>query len=203
MLKTRLINAVLWVGILVVLIIIFFVLRPFLFNMVSAPPKITSTPAILQQVKTLSQLVTVKYVMEKLVVLRDVEAFKEFFIPGSGENRVIIAAHGVVLAGVNLEEIKETDIHLADKKISIKLPPSRIVAKFLDDKETKVMEVKTGLFRRFDKDLEQNARDQAVDEIMRAARDGGILKDADERARTQFTNLFHLLGFEEVEFVAP
>jgi hypothetical protein len=203
MLKTRLMNGVLWLGILAVLIVIFVVLRPFLFNMVS-PPRINSTPVILQQVQTLSQLVTVKYVMEKVVVISDPQpGLREFFIPGSTENRVVILAHGVVLAGVNLEEIKESDLHPDGKKISIRLPPSRIVAKFLDDKQTKVLEVRTGLLRRFDKDLEQNARDQAVDEIMRAARDGGILKDADDRARTQFTNLLRLLGFEDVEFVAP
>jgi hypothetical protein len=39
------------------------------------------------------------------------------------------------------------------------------------------------LLRSFDKDLEQNARKQAVEDINRAARNGGILKDADERAR--------------------
>ncbi len=203
MLKTRLINGMLWLGILAMLIVIFVVLRPFLFNMVSPTPRITSTPVILQQVQTLSQLVTVKYVMEKVVDLTDLQPFKEAIIPGSGENRVVILAHGVVLAGANLEELTESDIHPDGKKISIRLPPARILAKFLDDKQTKVLEVKTGLFRRFDKDLEQNARAQAVDEIMRAARDGGILKDADVRAREQFTNLLHLLGFEDVEFVSP
>jgi len=39
---------------------------------------------ILQQVQTLSQLVTVKYVMEKVVILNDIQPYKEFFIPGSG-----------------------------------------------------------------------------------------------------------------------
>jgi hypothetical protein len=203
MLKTRLINGVLWLGILAVLIVIFFVLRPFLFNMVS-PAKITSTPAILQQVQTLSQLVTVKYVMEKVVVLKDEGlGLKEWLVPGSGENRVVILTHGRVLAGVNLAELKEGDIHIDGKKISIHLPPARIFEKFLDDKQTKVLEVKTGLFRRFDKDLEQDAREQAVADIMRAARDGGILKDAEDKAKSQFSNLLHLLGFEDVEFVAP
>ncbi len=37
---------------------------------------------------------------------------------------------------------------------------------------------------------------------MRAAREGGILKDAEDKAKTQFTNLLKLLGFEEVDFPA-
>jgi len=48
------------------------------------------------------------------------------------------------------------------KKIVIKLPPARVTDKYLDDKLTKVVEYKTGLLRSFDKDLEQNARQQAV-----------------------------------------
>ncbi len=154
MLKTRLVNAVLWLGIFAVLILIFFVLRPFLFNMVLPTPKITDTPAILKQVQSLSQLVTVKYVMEKVVVLKQEGlGLTEFLVPGSGENRVVILTHGNVLAGVNLEELKEGDIRIDGKKVSVHLPPARIFEKFLDDKQTKVLEVKTGFFRHFDKDL--------------------------------------------------
>jgi hypothetical protein len=54
--------------------------------------------------------------------------------------------------------------------------------------------------RSFNKDLEQTARQNAVDDIRRAARSGGILKDAEERARAMLTHLFRQLGFEEVEF---
>ena len=54
----------------------------------------------------------------------------------------------------------------------------------------------TGLLRAFDKDLEQNARRQAVDDLRMAARHNGIQGDAEERARLQLTQLFHQLGLE-------
>ena len=44
-------------------------------------------PSVLKQIQTLSQLVTVKYVIEKVVILEDVKWF--------GENRVLLLAHGV------------------------------------------------------------------------------------------------------------
>jgi hypothetical protein len=50
--------------------------------------------------------------------------------------------------------------------------------------------------------MEQNARRQAVADLNRTARNGGILKDADERARAQLTNLFQMLHYQ-VEFSAP
>jgi len=54
--------------------------------------------------------------------------------------------------------------------------------------------------RAFDKDLEQSARRQAVEDLSISARFNGINGDAEERARLQLTNLFHQLGLE-VEFV--
>src|SRR5437762_2487316 len=70
----------------------------------------------------------------------------------------------------------------------------------LDDHLTQVVERNTGFLRSFNKDLEQTARQNAIDDIRRAARSSGILKDAEERARAQLTHLCRQLGFEDVEF---
>jgi hypothetical protein len=151
-----------------------------------------NTATLLQQVQTLSDLVTVKYVVEKIAVLDDVKWF--------GENRVLLVAHGVVKAGTDLSEIKPDDLLVSGKSVAVKLPPAQITDAYLDDKQTKVVERTTGLLRMFDKDLEQTARKNAIEDIRRAARNSGILKDAEERARAQLTRLFRQLGFEAVEF---
>lgn len=153
-----------------------------------------NTATILRQVQTLSQLVTVKYVMEKVVVYEDVKWY-----PG-GENRVMIIAHGIVKAGVDFQKLKPEDIDVLDKKIRVRLPNPQITDCYLDDNQTQVYERTTGLLRNFDKDLEQTARQIAVDDIRRAARYAGILKDADERARTQIEKLVQQAGFD-VEFL--
>ncbi len=157
-----------------------------------APPRIQNTATMLKQVQTLSELVTVKYVLEKVVILEDVKWY--------GENRVLLVAHGVVKAGVDLQEIKPEDVRVDDKKVVVKLPPARITDVYLDDKKTRVVDRTTGLLRAFDKDLEQSARRQAVEDLSISARFNGINGDAEERARLQLTNLFHQLGLE-VEFV--
>jgi hypothetical protein len=192
--KTRLVNLAFFLAILAGLVVLFlffvFVLPRFAnFN---PPPKISNTPTLLQQVQTLSQLVTVKYVLEKVVILEDVKWF--------GESRVLMVAHGVVKAGVDLSEVRTEDIQASKNKITIKMPPARITDSYLDDRQTKVVERTTGILRTFDKDLEQNARQQAVDDINRAARNSGILKDANERARSQLTHLFRQMGYDDVEF---
>lgn len=155
--------------------------------------KFYNTATVLQQVQTLSQLVTVKYVMEKVVVLEDVKWF--------GESRVLLIAHGIVKAGVDFQQMKPEDLRVSGKKISVRLPPPQITDAYLDDKQTRVVERTTGVLRVFDKDMEQTARQNAVDDIRRAARSAGILKDADDRAQAQVKNLFRQMGFEEVEIL--
>jgi len=159
-------------------------------------PVVYNTATVLRQVQTLSQLVTVKYVMEKVVIFEDVKWY-----PG-GDSRVLLVAHGIVKAGVDFDKVQLEDMRVAGKKITIKLPPAQITDCYLDDTQTQVVERTTGLLRTFDKDLEQSARKVAVDDIRRGARGAGILKDANERAKAQLEKLFQQMGLE-VEFVAP
>ena len=158
-------------------------------------PRVQNTSTVIQQIKTLSELVTVKYVIEKVVILEDVK-----WVAVLGESRVLMVAHGIVKAGVDLGKLQPADIQVSGKKIVIRLPAAQITDAYLDENQTRIIERTTGLLRTFDKDLEQTARQNAVDDIRRAARTGGILKDAEERAVIQLRTLFHEMGFEDVEF---
>lgn len=157
------------------------------------------TPVLLQQVQTLSDLVTVKYVVQKVEVWEDpptgvIGPFVQ------GDNRILLLAQGVVKAGVELGKLKPEDLKIQGKTIWINLPHARITDAYLDDNETKVIERTTGFLRKFDKDLEQNVRRTAVQDMRSSAARGGILRDADERARAQLASFFTLMGFERVEF---
>ena len=150
------------------------------------------TASVVHEVQPLAELVTVKYVMDKVVVLEDVKWY--------GENRVLLLAHGVVKAGIDLKRLAPEDVKISGKKISLRLPVPQITDAYLDDKASQVIDHSTGLLRAFDKDLEQAARQNAVDDIARAARKGGILDDADKRARTELETFLKHAGFESVEF---
>jgi len=154
--------------------------------------KTYNTATLLKEVQSLSELVTVKYIIEKVVVLEDVRWY--------GENRVLLLAHGVVKGGVDLGRLKPEDITVSDRKVTLQLPPAQVLDTYLDEQKTQVIERSTGLLRAFDKDLEQTARQQATDDIARAARVSGLKEDASRRAREQLKSLLQQLGFEEVEF---
>jgi hypothetical protein len=158
-------------------------------NIPSAPsPTILSTATLVQQIQSLAELVTVKYILEKLVVLEDTRWY--------GDNRVLLIAHGVVKAGVDLRRIEPADLELDQQTVHIRLPPVTITDVYLDEQQTRVLEHSTGLLRAFNKDLEAEARRHAVEELRRAARAGGIYQDAQLQAQQQLTNLLGRLNLE-------
>src|ERR1051326_2230250 len=118
MLKTRLIiiGLVLAIATGVALFVALLLVRP---AGGGAPPKIQNTATIIQQVQTLSELVTVKYVLEKVVILDDIKWY--------GENRVLLVAHGIVKAGIDMREIEAADARWEDKKVVLKLPRAKIM----------------------------------------------------------------------------
>ncbi|MFO1476546.1 MAG: DUF4230 domain-containing protein [Verrucomicrobiota bacterium] len=158
-----------------------------------------NTVALLKQVQPLSDLVTVKYIIEKAEVWNDPpqNLIGQMF---AGDNHILILAHGVVKAGVDLSKLKPEDLEIDGKNLLVKLPPAQVTDAYLDDGQTKVIERTTGFLRSFDKDLEQNIRQMAVEDIRLAALRGGIRQEAEERARAVLTNLFRELGFDRVRF---
>ena len=161
-----------------------------------------NTPILLKEVQTLSQLVTVKYVMERAVVWDDPpkSLLGQMF---AGENHILLLANGIVKAGVDLSKLAPGDLRVEGDRVVIQLPPARITDAYLDDSQTKVIERTTGFLRSFDKNLEQRIRNNAVQDLRRAAWRNGILRDADERARAQLKALFNGMGFKQVDFVPP
>lgn len=151
-----------------------------------------NTTSVVHEVQSLSDLVTVKFVLNKVVVLEDVKWY--------GENRVLLLAQGVVKAGIDLKQLKPEAVSITGKKIFLKLPPPQITDAYLDDAASQVIDHTTGLLRAFDKDLEQSARQNAVSDIARAARRAGILDEAAKRGRAELENFFKRAGFESVEF---
>jgi hypothetical protein len=161
--------------------------------------RVENTATIIQQVQTLSDLVTVKYVMQKVeIVDSPPESTLGKFI--QGDNKVLLLAQGIVKAGIDLKKIAPGDVTISGKALTITLPKPEITDAYLDDTQTKVIERTTGFLRSLDKDLEQTTRQYAVDDIRRAAQQSGILNDANERARTELRTFFQQAGFELVEF---
>jgi len=165
-------------------------------------PREEDTATVIRQVQTLADLVTVKYVVEKVVIV-DAPPQSTLGQFVQGDNRVLMLAHGIVKAGIDLKHFSPADVTISGRTIRIKLPPAQITDAYLDENQTKVIDWKQGFLRSFDKDLEQKARQMAVDDIRRAARNDGILDEAMKRAQLQLAVFLQGAGFERVEFSGP
>ena len=161
-----------------------------------------NTATVIRQVQTLADLVTVKYVVEKVVIV-DAPPQSTLGQFVQGDNRLLMLAHGIVKAGIDLKHFTAADVAISGRTIRIKLPPAQITDAYLDENQTKVIDWKQGFLRSFDKDLEQKARQMAVEDIRRAARNDGILDEAMKRAQLQLAVFLQEAGFERVEFSSP
>jgi hypothetical protein len=156
-----------------------------------------NTATVIQRIQHLAEMVTVKYVMEKVVVLEDPK-YLGGLIP-LGQNRIILLAHGTVKAGVDLSRLQAGDLSISGRKAVLVLPKASVTDAYLVEQRTRVLDHSTGVFLPFDKTLEQTARRYALAEITRAARQNGIEDEATEQARQQLTRFLQALGFAEVE----
>lgn len=148
-------------------------------------------PAVVLQIQGLAELASVKYVVEKIVMAEDVKPY--------GESRVVLVAHGIVKAGIDLKQLREEDLNLDGKQVHLVLPAPRVLSAYLDEDQTRVIDHSTGLLRRFDKSLEQQARRKGLGAVVQAAEEAGILQEARERVVFELTRLLKLLGFEQVD----
>ncbi|MBN1953985.1 MAG: DUF4230 domain-containing protein [Anaerolineae bacterium] len=161
-------------------------------------PTIRPNPAtIIRQVRALSRLETASYTIEKVITAESGQDALAFLFG----DRLLLVAHGQVIAGVDLGQIQEGDITVtADDRVVVVLPPAEIFLVTLDNDKTYVYDRDTGMFG-MNPGLESAARQAAEAEILLAALEDGILEKAEENARAYLEQLITSFGFQEVIFV--
>src|SRR5713226_6851422 len=105
-------------------------------------------------------------------------------VPNSfaGDQLTFFAA-GDVIAGIDLSQLKQEDVRReADGTIVVRLPPSQVLVTRVDNRESRVLNRKTGFFRRADMNLESRARQYAEQGIRNEALNKGILPLASQNA---------------------
>jgi hypothetical protein len=173
------------------------VVGPFLFE--EQPARTTTSPVVLEGIRDLNQLATVR-LTESVLITRESGGtrFERIF---SGE-RVLLVAAGEVEAGVDLANMGEDDVQIDGDRVTIRLPEPEVLSTSLDEGETGVYDRDFGpLNFRPDDELVEEARDEAVYRVEEAARENDVLDSARRNAEDSIRAFVITLGFEEVEFV--
>ncbi len=151
---------------------------------------------VISNLKNSSKLATVEYVVSKIISAKDDNWFaKDAYFFAETEAAIKI--------GVDLEKLKEEDISIQGKRISIKLPPVEIINFSYPAEGFKVIErysennailkwnsigvkQKDELYRQGEIDIRNNIKNL------------GIIETAQKNARTLLTKVLQLSGFQEI-----
>jgi len=166
-------------------------------EIVNPTPTIIPDPAtIIHEVRGLSCLETASYSIEKVITAESGQGAFAFLFG----DRLILVAHGYVIAGVDLSKMGENDIIVTeDGTVVVTLPPAEVLVVTLDNQKSYVYDRDTGMIG-MNPALETNARQAAEEEILNAALEDGILEMARQNAEVYVLRLILALGFREVKF---
>lgn len=166
-------------------------------QLMNPTPTIIPDPVTyINEVRALARLETIQYSVEKVITA---EVGQGTFGFAFGD-RLLFVAHGVVIAGIDMEKIQPGDMRLDGGVLYVRLPPTEIFIATLDNEKSYVYDRETGLLTKGNVDLETLARQTAEDEIRKAALEDGILTQAQRNAETYLLRFFNALGYKSVIF---
>lgn len=163
------------------------------------PTVIPDPVTIIQSVRTLSRLETIQYSVQKVITAETRQGTFGFLFG----DRLLFVAHGIVIAGIDLEKLQPEDLRVQNGVLYARLPEAEIFISTLDNEKSYVYDRDTGVLTRGDIHLESTARLAAEEEIESAAIEDGILNLASQNAENYLYRLLRDLGYPEVIFEEP
>lgn len=165
-----------------------------------APTPVLSTQAvILQRLDGASELATAVYTMETVVTESRDRTLGSWTV---GRTKLLYVAHGQVRAGVDLGQLTSEDITVDDDLVRVRLPPAVILDAKIDVDRSYVYDLQRSLLGPVDPDLQSRAERYAMDQIVEAACEAGILEDATGRAEMTVSALLESADVGDVEVVS-
>lgn len=161
------------------------------------PTVLPDPVTIIHDVRELARLETVSYTVEKVITAETRQGPFGFLFG----DRLILIAHGIVVAGVDLAQLMPDDLQLKNGVLYVELPAPEIFLTTLDNQKSYIYNRDTGVFTHGDVNLETSARRAAEEEIGEAALEDGILERARINAESYLYQLLRELGYYEVIFV--
>lgn len=156
-----------------------------------------SQPTVVDKIQQLQRLETVVYTMDKVVSGEKENSILPDFLAG---DKLLMIVHGEVIAGVDFSGLKSGDVALDGKSVRLRLPTAQVFTTRLDNARTRVYSRQTGLLVPVDPNLETQVRQEGERQLQQAALADGVLKTAQQNARSTLTSLLQGLGFVGVEF---
>ena len=159
--------------------------------------QVFTSAAVLQQIQPLQELVTVRYNIQKVVGLREEK------VPFGAES-VLLMVRATVLGGVDLAALTPAAVTITgDRQVRVALPAARVLHVYVDDRETRVWDRSRTWWTPWvatNPQLEQHARQLALESIQQAALELGLLTNAQHNAETTLRRVLQATGYRDITF---
>jgi hypothetical protein len=166
-------------------------------------PQVDVRSVVVKQVQDASELTTAIFTMEAVVPTQQDNNMGGLVI---GSTKLLYIAYGQVRAGVDLSQLKPTDVVPTPTGFSVRLPAARLLDSKIDVSRSNVYDYSRG-FLGLGPDaaptLQTLAQQKALEKIVDAACREGILQKASDRARLVVSQLVNLPGQTVVVEAAP
>ncbi len=163
------------------------------------PPQINNPHLIVKQVQAISELTTIKFVMDAIVPTSSSRKLGNIVI---GKTNLLYVARGEVKAGLDLSNMRAKDILIDGNKLKITLPAPEIIEEKIDVNQSQVYDYDRG-FLNLGPDvapqLQTQAQRQTLIKIKETACQQKILDQANEKAVILISRLMQIAGYEKVE----
>jgi hypothetical protein len=146
------------------------------------------------QIRAIGTLSTTEYTLGKIIQWDDEGEWYKY-----GDRKILLSCKATVKAGVNLNAIKESDIEVDGKKITIQLPPPEIVSFEMNPDliRTEMTDVNgfRSDFSQLDKSKVLKKGEESIRKDLKKLR---ILDEAEQNAKIFIIDFYKNLGFEQV-----
>jgi len=167
-------------------------------QLLNPTPTIIPDPVTyIYEIRALARLETIQYSVEKVITAEQNQGTFDFLFG----DRMLFVAHGIVIAGIDMEKLQPGDMALVGEVLNVRLPSTEVFIATIDNGKSYVYTRETGILTKQNIDLETLARQAAEDEIRKAALEDGILQQAQVNAEAYLLKFFTALGYKTVIFI--
>lgn len=162
------------------------------------PTIIPDPVTYINEVRALARLETIQYSVEKVITGQTGGGtFQSLF-----GDKILFVGHGTVIAGIDMEKLQPEHMRFENGVLKVRLPPAEVFVATLDNEKSYVYDRETGILAKPDLNLETLVRQNAEQEILKAALEDGILQQAQLNAEAYLFKFFAALGYPNTIFVS-
>jgi hypothetical protein len=157
-----------------------------------------ATNTVLERIHMAGELVTAVGCVQTVVRSSDVREWLRLQV---GTTELLYVGVGQIRAGLNLMELDENALTVSGDKVTVTLPPCKVLDEKIDVTKSYVFDIRKSLVLSPKAiQLQSAAEKDALKEIREAAVQAGLLDQAQKQAKMLLRYWFEAAGFRTVEF---